>query len=160
MGRSCGDAGKRGGTREHERRRDDKMARGGAWALSASPVTSRLATLIPTIGKRARHAFKARSIGAFDGVPGLPERRVDSWTHRLLHHRALFRGMHRVHHLSTNPTPWAPYSFNIGEAYVQAGIGPLLLYTMAMHYSAFVAFMTWQIAFNVIGHCGYEIFPR
>ena len=82
------------------------------------------------------------------------------WTHRLLHHRALFRAMHRVHHVSTNPTPWAAYSFNISEAYVQAGIGPLLLYTMPMHYSAFLAFMTWQIAFNVIGHCGYEIFPR
>ncbi len=21
-------------------------------------------------------------------------------------------------------------------------------------------FMLWQIAFNVLGHCGYEIFPR
>ncbi len=82
------------------------------------------------------------------------------WTHRLLHHRAVFRVMHRIHHVSTNPTPWAAYSFNVGEAYVQAGIGPLLLYTVPMHYSAFLAFMTWQIAFNVIGHCGYEIFPR
>ena len=82
------------------------------------------------------------------------------WTHRLLHHRALFRRVHRFHHLSNNPTPWASYSFSVGEAFVQAGIGPLLLYTMPMHYSAFLAFMTWQIAFNVFGHCGYEIFPR
>lgn len=82
------------------------------------------------------------------------------WTHRLLHHPALFHRVHRVHHLSNNPTPWAAYSFNVGEAFVQAGIGPLLLYTMPMHYSAFLAFMTWQISFNVLGHCGYEIFPR
>ncbi len=82
------------------------------------------------------------------------------WTHRLLHHRALFRRMHRVHHLSTNPTPWAAYSFNVGEAYVHAGIAPLLLYTIPMHYSAFLAFMLWQVVFNVIGHCGYELFPH
>ncbi len=81
------------------------------------------------------------------------------WTHRLLHHPALFRRMHRVHHLSTNPTPWASYSFDVGEAFVQAGIGPVLIYAIPMHHSAFLAFMTWQIAFNVLGHCGFEVFP-
>jgi Delta7-sterol 5-desaturase len=29
------------------------------------------------------------------------------WTHRLLHWHPLFRLAHRVHHRSTNPTPWA-----------------------------------------------------
>lgn len=82
------------------------------------------------------------------------------WTHRLLHHPALFRRFHRTHHLSNNPSPWAAYSFSVGEAIVQAGIGPLLVYTLPMHYSAFVAFMTVQITFNVFGHCGYELFPQ
>jgi Delta7-sterol 5-desaturase len=81
------------------------------------------------------------------------------WTHRLLHHPWLFRRVHRVHHASTNPTPWAAYSFSISEAFVQAGIGPLLVFAVPMHYSAFGAFMLWQLAFNVFGHCGYEIFP-
>jgi sterol desaturase/sphingolipid hydroxylase (fatty acid hydroxylase superfamily) len=82
------------------------------------------------------------------------------WTHRLMHHRWLFRRVHRIHHLSNNPTPWAAYSFSIPEAFVQAGVGPILVYTVPMHYSAFLIFMTWQIAFNVVGHCGYEIYPR
>lgn len=82
------------------------------------------------------------------------------WTHRLLHHPWLFRRVHRVHHLSNNPTPWAAYSFSLPEAFVQAGIGPLLVYCVPMHYSAFLLFMTWQIAFNVFGHCGFEIYPR
>src|ERR1041385_5515419 len=34
------------------------------------------------------------------------------WTHRLMHHRRLFRLVHRVHHASTNPSPWAAYSFS------------------------------------------------
>jgi sterol desaturase/sphingolipid hydroxylase (fatty acid hydroxylase superfamily) len=82
------------------------------------------------------------------------------WTHRLLHLPRLFRKVHLIHHLSSNPTPWAAYSFSIPEAIVQAGIGPLLVYTVPMHYSAFLLFMTWQIAFNVLGHCGYELYPR
>jgi lathosterol oxidase len=81
------------------------------------------------------------------------------WTHRLMHHPRLFRRVHRIHHLSNNPTPWAAYSFSIPEAFVQAGIGLLLVYVVPMHSSVFLIFMTWQITFNVAGHCGYEIFP-
>jgi sterol desaturase/sphingolipid hydroxylase (fatty acid hydroxylase superfamily) len=82
------------------------------------------------------------------------------WTHRLMHHRRLFRLVHRTHHLSTSPTPWAAYAFGPVEAFVQAGIGPLVVFTLPTHPAAFAAFMAWQIAFNVLGHCGHEIFPR
>jgi lathosterol oxidase len=81
------------------------------------------------------------------------------WTHRLMHLPGVFRWVHRTHHLSHNPTPWAAYSFSVPEAFVQAGIGPLLVFTVPMHYSAFLAFMLWQLAFNVLGHCGFEFFP-
>ena len=42
---------------------------------------------------------------------------------------------------------------------MQAGIGPLLVFTLPVHPIAFSLFMMWQISFNVLGHCGYEIFP-
>jgi sterol desaturase/sphingolipid hydroxylase (fatty acid hydroxylase superfamily) len=82
------------------------------------------------------------------------------WTHRLMHHRRLYRVFHRTHHLSTDPTPWAAYSFSTLEAAVQAGIGPLIVFTLPVHPTAFAIFMIWQISFNVLGHCGYEIFPQ
>jgi sterol desaturase/sphingolipid hydroxylase (fatty acid hydroxylase superfamily) len=82
------------------------------------------------------------------------------WTHRLLHHPRLFRAVHRLHHLSTSPSPWSAYSFSVLEALVQAGIGPLIVFTLPVHDGAFMLFMGWQIAFNVLGHCGYEIYPR
>jgi Delta7-sterol 5-desaturase len=82
------------------------------------------------------------------------------WTHRLMHHRLLFRLVHRAHHLSTSPTPWAAYAFGPAEALVQAGVGPLIVFTIPTHPAAFAAFMAWQIAFNVLGHCGYEVLPR
>lgn len=82
------------------------------------------------------------------------------WTHRLMHHPRLFRRLHRTHHKSVNPTPWAAYSFGVGEAFVQGAVGPLLVFTIPMHGLAFLVFMTIQITFNVFGHCGYEIWPR
>jgi Delta7-sterol 5-desaturase len=82
------------------------------------------------------------------------------WTHRLMHHPRLFRVVHRTHHLSSNPSPWAAYSFSAWEAVVQAGIAPLLIFTMPMHPLAFSTVMIWQIGINVVGHCGYELYPR
>ena len=82
------------------------------------------------------------------------------WTHRLIHHRTLFRWFHRTHHRSHNPSPWAAYAFDPLEAFVQAGIFPLTLILYPIHPAAFGLFMLWQIFFNVLGHTGYEIYPR
>jgi Delta7-sterol 5-desaturase len=82
------------------------------------------------------------------------------WTHRLMHHPRLYRLLHHAHHRSTSPTPWAAYAFSPAEALVQAGVGPLIVFTVPVHPAAFTLFMVWQVAFNVLGHCGYEIFPR
>jgi len=82
------------------------------------------------------------------------------WTHRLVHHRKLFRYFHRVHHLSHNPSPWAAYAFDPAEAVIQALIFPLVLFVMPMHPGAFGIFMIWQIVHNILGHTGYEIYPR
>ena len=82
------------------------------------------------------------------------------WTHRLMHHRRLFAMFHRVHHLSTNPSPWAAYSFAPAEAVVEAGIFPVVALLMPIHIGAFGLVMLWQIVFNVAGHTGYEFHPR
>lgn len=82
------------------------------------------------------------------------------WTHRMMHHRKLFRWFHKVHHESTNPSPWAAYSFAPLEAVMQALIFPIVMFGMPMHPLAFVIFMGWQITFNVAGHTGYEFHPR
>jgi sterol desaturase/sphingolipid hydroxylase (fatty acid hydroxylase superfamily) len=81
------------------------------------------------------------------------------WTHRMMHHPRLYRAFHHTHHISTSPTPWAAYAFSPLEALVQAGIGPLVVVVLPVHPAAFSLFMLWQIAFNVFGHSGYEIFP-
>lgn len=82
------------------------------------------------------------------------------WTHRLMHLPALFPTFHRVHHLSTNPSPWAAYSFAPAEAVVEAGIFPVVACLMPIHPAAFGLVMLWQILFNVAGHTGFEFHPR
>lgn len=82
------------------------------------------------------------------------------WTHRWMHRPRWFRWFHRAHHRSMNPSPWASYSFDPLEAVVQACIFPLAILVMPIHPLVFMMFMIWQITFNVIGHTGYEIWPR
>jgi len=82
------------------------------------------------------------------------------WTHRLLHSGPLLRHVHRVHHRSTSPTPWAAYAFHPLEALVQAAIFPLLVFTVPAHPRALGIFLIFMIARNVIGHLGFELLPR
>ncbi|WP_432377531.1 sterol desaturase family protein [Duganella sp. P38] len=54
------------------------------------------------------------------------------WTHRLMHHRRLFRWFHRTHHRSTNTNPWSTYSVNPLEALVDSGAAVLTLMIVPM----------------------------
>ncbi len=81
------------------------------------------------------------------------------WTHRLIHDPRLFRRWHRTHHKSHNPTPWTAYSFDIGEAFLNAIYAPLALVLIPAAPFAVFLFMWHMMLRNAIGHCGYEIFP-
>lgn len=81
------------------------------------------------------------------------------FTHRLMHHPALFKHVHLVHHLSTNPSPWAAYSFHPFEAIIQGLIGPLLIFLLPLHVYALLAFAIFQITYNVLGHSSIELLP-
>ncbi len=82
------------------------------------------------------------------------------WTHRLLHHPKIFRYVHLVHHRSTNPSPWAAYSFHPIEAVVEAGIFALIVFTIPAHGLALLTFLLYMIARNVLGHLGIEFLPK
>lgn len=81
------------------------------------------------------------------------------FAHRLMHTRFLFKHVHRVHHLSHNPSPFAAFSFHPTEAVVEAAIMPLFLLFLPMHVSALLVFMFLMTSLNVLGHLGYEVYP-
>jgi sterol desaturase/sphingolipid hydroxylase (fatty acid hydroxylase superfamily) len=82
------------------------------------------------------------------------------WAHRLMHHPKLFKQVHKVHHLSTNPSPWTAYAFHPFEAVIEALIITILCFTVPTHAAIIVLFMIFQIFYNVYGHLGYELYPR
>lgn len=82
------------------------------------------------------------------------------WTHRLMHHKKLFKLFHLVHHHSTNPSPWAAYSFHPLEAVVEAGIFVVFLFIIPIHPIQLGLFFFMMIVYNVYGHLGYELYPK
>jgi len=82
------------------------------------------------------------------------------WVHRLMHHRKLFRLMHRVHHQSFNPTPWASLSFHPLEAIAEVAILPIAAFFLPIHPITLALFATWSLVWNIVGHLGYEVFPK
>lgn len=82
------------------------------------------------------------------------------WTHRLLHLPIVFNRIHKTHHRSHNPTPWAAFSFHPIEAFISAGIIPLIVFCIPCHPFSIFAFLTFMTFINVVGHLGYEIFPK
>jgi sterol desaturase/sphingolipid hydroxylase (fatty acid hydroxylase superfamily) len=81
------------------------------------------------------------------------------WTHRAMHTRWLYKHVHKVHHMSTNPSPWAAYSFSPLEALVEAGIAPVVFALVPMHGVAMFVFLGYMIVMNVLGHLGIELYP-
>lgn len=82
------------------------------------------------------------------------------FTHRLMHWRAIFKYVHKLHHLSTNPSPWAAFAFHPLEAVVEFGIFPLLAFTLPLHPLAIFVFLLYMTMMNVLGHLGYELYPK
>lgn len=82
------------------------------------------------------------------------------WMHRLMHHPKLFKTVHLVHHKSTNPSPWTAYAFHPLEAVAEAGIIPVIAFTLPVYFPAFVLFFIFQITYNVYGHLGFELYPK
>jgi Delta7-sterol 5-desaturase len=82
------------------------------------------------------------------------------FTHRAMHHRLLFARFHRVHHVSTSPSPLAAYSFAPGEALVHALFVPLVALIVPVHQVALFLFLAYMIVRNAVGHLGIELLPE
>lgn len=82
------------------------------------------------------------------------------WMHRLMHRPHWFRLIHRVHHESFNPTPMAALSFHPLEALLEFGIVPLVVLVIPLHPLALLWLSFWSMVWNIIGHLGFELFPK
>jgi sterol desaturase/sphingolipid hydroxylase (fatty acid hydroxylase superfamily) len=81
------------------------------------------------------------------------------WMHRLIHIDWIYPHVHKVHHLSTNPSPLAALSFHPLEALIEAAGVIVILTLVPLPLPSLIAFGFLAFAFNVLGHLGYEVFP-
>ncbi|NJB84089.1 sterol desaturase family protein [Wenyingzhuangia aestuarii] len=82
------------------------------------------------------------------------------WVHRTLHHPKLYHRIHLTHHKSTNPSPWASYSFHVFEAIIESLFVIVLLVLIPMSKISLILFTFCAFSINVYGHLGYEIAPK
>ncbi len=81
------------------------------------------------------------------------------WTHRLMHHPALFRTIHAVHHDSRPPTAWAAMSFHPWEAVSGAFVIPALVFILPLHFGVVLAVLLVMTIMGTTNHMGWELFP-
>ncbi len=82
------------------------------------------------------------------------------WTHRALHHPLLYKRFHLAHHRSVTPTPFAAYSFSVGEATAMAMFVLVWQLFIATPGMVLFPFLIFQITRNAMGHAGFELMPR
>jgi sterol desaturase/sphingolipid hydroxylase (fatty acid hydroxylase superfamily) len=82
------------------------------------------------------------------------------WMHRTIHSDRLYRLIHKTHHLSINPSPFAAFSFHIVESALEALVIVFIIFLIPMHISMVLVFTTLSLMINVYGHLGYEIAPK
>lgn len=82
------------------------------------------------------------------------------FAHRLMHKPWMFKHVHAIHHLSKDPTPWAAFAFHPLEALVEIAFVPMIIFTVPLHFTSLLIVSMWMIVFNVMGHLGFELFPK
>jgi sterol desaturase/sphingolipid hydroxylase (fatty acid hydroxylase superfamily) len=82
------------------------------------------------------------------------------WTHRWMHHPALFKVFHWEHHKSQAPTAFTAYSFAIPEAIVQGLFGVFYVIFFPTAFVTLIFFQTFEIIHTVAIHSGVDMFPR
>lgn len=82
------------------------------------------------------------------------------WMHRLVHHKKLFPIIHKVHHDSNPPTPFAAFSFHWTESILEALILPALIFFIPVHIYGVLFLLVTMTVTSVINHLGYEIYSK
>jgi len=80
--------------------------------------------------------------------------------HRFMHLPLIFSSIHRVHHLSRNPTLWTSYSFHPIEALLQVGFVPIVVFMVPLYPPVLYFYLFLNFLSTIHGHFGYEHYRK
>jgi ferredoxin-NADP reductase/sterol desaturase/sphingolipid hydroxylase (fatty acid hydroxylase superfamily) len=82
------------------------------------------------------------------------------WSHRAMHTPNLYKFFHKVHHESTDPSPLTAFAFHPSEAIIENMMHFVLPFLLPLNFGVIIAWQIFSMLNNVIGHLGYEIYPK
>lgn len=82
------------------------------------------------------------------------------WTHRWMHQPKIYRWVHKTHHKSTDPSPLTIFAFHPLENLVEFLPFLILPMLIPIYWPILFLWQTLDLLNNVLGHLGYEIYPK
>jgi Delta7-sterol 5-desaturase len=80
--------------------------------------------------------------------------------HRIVHNKKIYPIVHKVHHISHNPSPWAAFAFHPLEALTEFLIFPLIAFTVPHTIGMIGTWLGLMTLYNAYGHLGFELYPK
>ncbi|HTL09470.1 MAG TPA: sterol desaturase family protein [Chitinophagaceae bacterium] len=81
------------------------------------------------------------------------------WLHRLMHRKAIFSIVHKVHHDSITTSPFTAFSFHPIESVIQAIVLLVIPMVLPLHPLVILTQLTLMSLTSVINHLNIDIFP-
>ncbi len=82
------------------------------------------------------------------------------WSHRAMHLPRFYKFFHKVHHESTDPSPFTAFAFHPSEAVIEQMMGFVLPFLLPLNFWVIIAWQIFSMLNNVMAHLGYEIYPK
>lgn len=82
------------------------------------------------------------------------------WSHRVMHMPRFYKFFHKVHHESTDPSPLTAFAFHPSEAVIEQLMHVVLPFLLPLNFGVMIVWQIFSMLNNVLGHLGYEIYPK
>jgi len=77
-----------------------------------------------------------------------------------MHHPKLYAFFHKVHHKSTDPSPFTAFAFHPFEAVLEQASHFILPFIFPVHFGLMLVWQLFSMLNNVLAHLGYELYPK
>jgi sterol desaturase/sphingolipid hydroxylase (fatty acid hydroxylase superfamily) len=142
-----------------------QFRREAAWSMLTMVIFGGLAMLMVWATGGTSYAIPTTTLGWLGSIAMIPVALMLHdfyfyWMHRFAHLPRVYPLVHKVHHLSTNPSALSAFAFHPLEALLEALGFMLIIAFVPMTLPTLAGFGFFAFAFNVMGHLGYELLPR